>query len=118
MMSTIRHWLLSLLLLTLLLPGVTGVARAQAVGPGPVQWRILSEAPISQEAGSSSRGHVLIGAGIGAAVGTAFGLAVVAIADCGGSGCTGERAVGVVGNAAAGALIGGLVGHVVYLIRR
>lgn len=62
--------------------------------------------------------HLLGGAGVGAAVGTAFALAVVSLADCAGPTCTGERVVGVVGHALAGAAVGALGGGMVYLVRK
>ncbi len=62
--------------------------------------------------------HLLIGSGIGAAAGAAFGLAVISLADCGGPNCSQERVVGVAGHALAGAVVGALFGGVTYLIRR
>lgn len=80
--------------------------------------RLLDDAhAVAAQSVSLSR-HLLVGSGIGAAAGAAFGLAVVSLADCGGPNCSEERVVGVAGHALAGAVVGALVGGVAYLVRR
>lgn len=74
--------------------------------------------PAQAGAALSLSRHVVLGAGIGATAGAALGLWVISIADCGGSGCTAERVLGVAGNALGGAAIGALLGAAVYLLRR
>lgn len=74
--------------------------------------------PVMAAVAASVSRHFLVGAASGAVVGGAFALAVVALADCGGPGCTGERVVGVAAHALAGAAVGALLGGVVYLFRR
>lgn len=66
----------------------------------------------------SLRRHLKIGAVIGAVLGFAFGTAVVALADCSGPHCFGERVMGVVGHGLAGAVAGALAGGAVHLVRR
>jgi hypothetical protein len=70
------------------------------------------------EVAPSASRHLRIGAAAGGVAGALFGLWVISIADCGGPGCTGERVIGVAGNALDGAAVGALIGGLVYLIRR
>lgn len=74
--------------------------------------------PIRAGTAPSLSRHLRVGAGIGGAVGAAFGLWVITIADCGGPNCTTERVLGVASNAVGGAAIGALIGGAVYLIRK
>jgi hypothetical protein len=54
------------------------------------------------------------GAGVGGLLGSLFALAVVSFADCAGAHCAEERVVGLLGHAAAGAVVGAAAGAVVY----
>ena len=51
---------------------------------------------------------------MGASLGLLFALAVVSFADCAGPHCAGERAVGLLGHAAGGAVLGAAAGVLVY----
>lgn len=101
-----------------------GPARASSTSPDVralrdlAAPRVLHDARPAAATGPSLSRHLLVGSGVGAAVGTAFALAVFSLADCGGPDCSGERVIGVTGHALAGAALGALVGGVTYLVRR
>jgi hypothetical protein len=60
---------------------------------------------------------VAAGATVFAVLGGLFALLVVSFADCAGPSCGRERVVGVLGHAAAGLVLGALLGAVVALVR-
>lgn len=110
-------------------PVPDGTSRVEAVRPAPAvapfrvsagyapASRTPDAAPAAAFAAPSASRHLLVGAGIGAVAGAAFGLAVVSFADCGGPDCSGERVLGVASLTLGGAAIGALVGGLVYLVR-
>jgi hypothetical protein len=61
---------------------------------------------------------LLRGAVVGATLGTLFAAAVVSFADCAGPNCNAERVIGLLGHAAAGAVAGGLLGLLAFLLAR
>jgi hypothetical protein len=66
----------------------------------------------------SLKHHLAVGALCGAAVGAAFALAVISMADCAGADCTWERINGLLGHAVLGSAIGACLGGIVFLGRR